>query len=99
MGQQHSPKDKELYKRCDEVLHYLWDPIGVRGSPGARDEYYSYLPQVFALVKNDGEDAIAEYLVTVERDRMALRPDPKRARDIARKLIEFRKWIHQDDKD
>lgn len=78
-------------------MHYLWDPIGVRGSPGARDEYYSYVPHVFSLVKNKaGEDAVAEYLISVERDRMGLSPTPNRAREVAGIMIEFRELIYQD---
>ena len=50
LGRRMTTQDKELYRRCDEVLHYLWDPIGVKGCPGARDEYDSYVPQVFSLV-------------------------------------------------
>lgn len=94
MGQKLSPQDNELYRRCDEVLHYLWDPIGVRGAPGARDEYHSYLPRVFSLVRGNATvDAIADYLVTVERDRMSLSPAPDRARKVAAILIEYREWI------
>jgi hypothetical protein len=33
----------ELYKRVNEVLHYVWDPIGVAYSPAARDEYQRYI--------------------------------------------------------
>jgi len=44
MGKMLPPKENELRQRTDEVLHYLWDPIGVAGAPGARDEYWSYLP-------------------------------------------------------
>ena len=50
MGQKLPPDQMELYRRVDEVLHYLWDPIGVAGAPEARDEYYSYLPHVFSLL-------------------------------------------------
>ena len=42
MGRGISSLDEELYRRVDEVLHYLWDPIGVAGIPEARDEYYGY---------------------------------------------------------
>lgn len=65
-----------LHKRCDEVLHYLWDPIGVAGAPGARDEYESYVPQVVKLL-HDGaeEEQISGYLVRVEGGRMGLSPD------------------------
>lgn len=58
-------KELELYKRCDEVLHYIWDPIGVAGEPQAREEYESYLPQVFSLVL---ENAFPESVVYHLRD-------------------------------
>jgi hypothetical protein len=29
----------ELFRRIDEILFYVWDPIGVNDSPYARDEY------------------------------------------------------------
>ncbi len=38
--------ERELTSRISEVLHYTWDPIGVRGDPHARDEYDSYVPDV-----------------------------------------------------
>ena len=36
----------ELHRRTDEVLHYIWDPIGVSGVPTARDEYSGYVPRL-----------------------------------------------------
>lgn len=66
--------EKELYRRVDEVLHYLWDPIGVSGIPLARDEYQSYVPQVFALLnENANTERIAGYLNEVVTKRMGLR--------------------------
>ena len=41
---------KKIFQRVDEVLHYIWDPIGVSEIPVARDEYHSYTPQVFSLL-------------------------------------------------
>lgn len=40
-------EDKILFQRCDEILHYIWDPIGCKDVPMAREEYYGYVPQVF----------------------------------------------------
>lgn len=73
MGQKLPPKHNELYKRVDEVLHYLWDPIGVAGEPFARDEYFSYLPKVFSLLleTQDGKD-ITDYLMDLANDAMGL---------------------------
>jgi hypothetical protein len=31
--------DRDLYRMVDEILHYVWDPIGVAGEARARDEY------------------------------------------------------------
>ena len=52
MGKKLSPKENKLYKRVDETLFYIWDPIGVNHVPQARDEYYSFLPGIFELVIN-----------------------------------------------
>lgn len=68
-----SSNDKELLRRIDELLHYLWDPIGVAGVPQARDEYESYVPQVFRLLKAtlDGKE-VAEYLHWLSAEHMGL---------------------------
>lgn len=94
MGKKLPPEQMELYRRTDEVLHYLWDPIGVAGSPGARDEYEGYLPTVFSLLtKGAGQEEIAEYLVSLERDRMGLEGNLPNAEQAAEILIEYRTWI------
>ena len=56
--------DKKLWKAIDEVLFYNWDPIGVNNCPPARDEYHSYIPQIFKLLKSDNvnEKIISEHL-------------------------------------
>jgi len=36
-------KIKELKNRNDEVLYYIWDPIGVSDEPCARIEYTAYV--------------------------------------------------------
>jgi hypothetical protein len=91
MGQQPSPADEALYRRTDEVLHYLWDPIGVAGIPGARDEYDVYLPQLFSLLKGGaGIEAIADYLFDVTTQSIGLGGRCDRDRQIAETLIEWR---------
>ena len=95
-GREAVTEDNELYRRCDEVLHYLWDPIGIREEPAARDEYHSYLPGVFSLVKDGAAEGTAvDYLTEVEQ-RMGLANEPERAREVARVLIDSRKWIYRD---
>jgi len=73
MGHRLEPHQNELYRRVDEVLSYLWDPIGVAGIPEARDEYHGYLCHVFSMLVNGSvAGAIANYLNEVEGDRMGL---------------------------
>jgi hypothetical protein len=94
VGQKLPPREMELYKRCDEVLHYLWDPIGVAGAPGAHDGYHAYLPQVFGLVRDEADpDEIVAYLLEIEQKSMGLRPNPDAARAAVDALIEWRNWI------
>ncbi|CAD6563044.1 hypothetical protein ACFQ3P_41525 [Paraburkholderia sabiae] len=50
MGYKLADDELELHRRVDEVLFYVWDPIGVANSPAARDEYYGYLPIVFSML-------------------------------------------------
>jgi hypothetical protein len=45
-----SKYEQDLLTRINEVLHYIWDPIAVRGEPNARDEYDSYVPPVRAEI-------------------------------------------------
>ena len=97
MGKKLSPTEMELYRRTDEILHYIWDPIGVAGVPEARDEYYSYLPRIYNMLRDstDGKD-ISEYLISIERDMMGMTiTDRSRelASEIADILIKYREWI------
>jgi hypothetical protein len=91
-------KEKELYRQTDETLHYLWDPIGVKGVPQARDEYHSYLPRVFSmLIAGSKDNEIAEYLVKIEEDSMGLSSNKENAMDVARTLIDTKTWIIDED--
>jgi hypothetical protein len=50
-----------------------WDPIGVRGSAGAADEYDGYRgPVADRLRKGASAQELAEYLSWVERERMGM---------------------------
>lgn len=94
MEKKLSPSDRELYRRTDEVLHYVWDPIGVADAPMARDEYHSYLPQVFGLLKkNANAEQIAEYLFQVATERMGLNGNKQHDMRIAELLLDWKDTI------
>ena len=72
----------------------MWDPIGVAGIAQARDEYYSYLPQVFKLVlDNKNKNEIASYLTEIETNRMGLTANTKVALEVAEILLKNREAI------
>jgi hypothetical protein len=89
-----SPQDKELLRRIDEVLHYMWDPIGVAGVPQARDEYESYVPQVFRLLKEtvDGKD-VAGYLNGLSTEHMGMGSNPSQDAEVVEALLQWRNHI------
>ena len=94
MGQKLPPQEMKLYRQVDEILHYMWDPIGVAGIAQARDEYYSYLPQVFKLVlDNKNKNEIASYLTEIETNRMGLTANTKVALEVAEILLKNREAI------
>jgi len=94
MGSKLPPQEMKLYRQTDEILHYMWDPIGVAGMAQARDEYHSYLPQVFQLVlKNKSKEEIAQYLTGIEEDRMGMSPNMSKALEVAEVLLNTREAI------
>ena len=96
MGNRLSADDARLYRLCDEALYYLWDPIGVTGSPHARDEYYGYLPQVFRLVKARQRAELVAYLRQVAEGDIGLPgTDPGNAEKTADFLISAQEWIDE----
>lgn len=73
MGQKLPADQLQLYKGIDDILWKDWDPIGVSGPDGPRDEYHAYVPQVFKLALEDAAPPkIAEYLHKIVTERMGL---------------------------
>ena len=93
MGQKLPPKQMELYKRIDEVLFYKWDPIGISDG-GVRDEYQSYLPQIFKLaLANNKPEPIADYLTVITTENMGLSEVKEHDMKIANLILEIKEGI------
>ncbi len=63
----------ELGRRIDEVLFYVWDPIGVNvyGEPTARDEYSGYVPRLLDSLNNGADwEAVRDILATIRDEAM-----------------------------
>ena len=82
---------KELHLRVSEVLHYTWDPIGVRGEPNARDEYDSYVPEVCLLLQGGATaEQIAAHLDRIATERMGLNLNIENSLLTAHNLLDWR---------
>jgi len=94
MTHQLNRQDQELLRIVGEVLHYIWDPIGVAGVPQARDEYDSYVGAVFTLLRSGATDAdISAHLEQIVVNRMGL--PGRRSNDAASVLIYWRDYQAQ----
>jgi hypothetical protein len=94
MGQKLNDSEAALYRAVDEVMHYLWDPIGVAGAPAARDEYYGYLPVVYGMLKQGSDEtALANYLSEISTEGMGLSSDPQLHMKVARILVRWREAV------
>jgi hypothetical protein len=68
-----NPRDKELQRVVDEVLHYIWDPIGVCRVPRARDEYGGYVGPIVALLRSGASPSeISQRLESIVVEHMGL---------------------------
>ena len=89
-----SQEEQVLYRAVDEVLHYIWDPIGIAAFPQARDEYYSYLPQVFPLLRAGASEAeLAAFLVSIASDRMGITDAQDKSNQAAAALVGWREAV------
>lgn len=94
MSEKMQPKDAELYRRVEEVVHYIWDPIGVRGIPQARDEYKSYMTAIYGRVQAGNLEEIVEYLKWAASENMGLSFDKEKAIEAAKVMLDWKEFIN-----
>lgn len=91
MGNRLSPRDHKLLAAIGEIMHYVWDPIGIAGTPQARDEYESYVGPVFSLLEaGASEPEIAAHLARVAEADMGLPSHHKVSSKAASLLVNWR---------
>jgi hypothetical protein len=83
-------KDFLIYKKIDDILWYDWDPIGVNDI-APRDEYQSYVSQIFRLKKSGADkQEIANLLLKLETKTMGMGGTMEKCLIIAEKIIELK---------
>ncbi|HSX05717.1 MAG TPA: hypothetical protein VLF69_04570 [Candidatus Saccharimonadales bacterium] len=85
---------QQLMYRIDEILYYLWDPIGVNDAPGARDEYSSYAGHVWKMAMGgEAKESISNYLTDITVSRMGLKARKEHDNDIAKLIIRWKEYF------
>lgn len=80
------------YQKIDDILWYDWDPIGINDI-APRDEYQSYTPQIFNLLKTEkNREAIVEVLSKIETANMGLVGNMEKCLKIADKIFAVIKY-------
>jgi hypothetical protein len=69
-------QSRENRHRVRQALMEHWDPIGVRNTPEASDEYDRYVGEVYVMLMDDraSEAAINSYLYATATEYMGLSP-------------------------
>lgn len=81
-GEQH-----QLFVVIDDLLWNEWDPIGMKDVL-PRDEYKSYVPQIFNLtIKNAPAEEIAQELNRIETKTIGLSGDLEKCRQVAKMIV------------
>lgn len=96
MRRENLENETQLYLLCNEVLFYIWDPISVRKSAAARDEYDSYAKTVFKYLEEDqNAQKIADYLGKVRTTSLGLPSAHTEDNEVAELLVAWRESIRE----
>lgn len=91
MASNLEPRQISLRQAVGEVLHYLWDPIGVAGVPQARDEYDGYADHICSMLCHDiDKPVLVRHLVQIAEQQMGLSGTEDRAELAAGRLLKWR---------
>jgi hypothetical protein len=86
---------RELEQRIDEVLYYVWDPIGVSEIPAAREEYSSYTRVILEYVLAEDLKKVAHQLNNIQVDSMGLLVTEEKNLVVAEQLLDFKSAVEE----
>ncbi len=96
MKKRLSQQEKDLKRITDEILYYIWDPLGISPSPQARDEYSSCALGAFArLVDDCNEHQVIEYLSRMQVELYEINPNKEKDLEVSRLLLGAKSWIFE----
>ena len=89
--------DKVTADRISELLLKNWDPIGIKDTPGAEDEYALYIHEIYEIIRDSSPYvALFVYLWTLETDHMGLTGNKSKTEEFAKFLFnEIRPLVNE----
>lgn len=84
--------DLALFGKIDDLLWEQWDPLKLHTRGGARGAYYSYIPEVYELVRSRASvNAIAYHFLGIEKEKMGLSVKGRREKciELAQVLLSY----------
>jgi hypothetical protein len=82
-----------LFEFIEDLLSYEWDPLGLGGF-GPRDEYQTYVPQIFGLaIGNTPADQIAQKLRSIETEAIGVTGDFEKCKQLVRIIVQKKETL------
>ena len=88
---QYLDRARRYHESIRAILLKDWDPIGVADIPEARDEYDSYVGQLYLmLIRHEPRHTLVDHLWRVETEHMGLAGNRRHTEAIADSLLRLR---------
>ena len=83
-----------LRTRIDEILFYMWDPIGVNDEPAARKEYEFYVERVWQMVlENKSKEETSSYFYEIVTTRIEIESNKEHNDEITDYILLSKEYI------
>jgi len=80
--------ENKIFRAIDKILWTDWDPIGVNDIPICRDEYRSYVPEIYRLkLEGNNQEAIAQRLFGIADKEIEMRLSMEFCRMVAGQIV------------
>jgi hypothetical protein len=82
--------ENKIFRKIDKILWTDWDPIGVNDIAVCRDEYRSYVPEIYRLkLEGNHQEVIAQKLFRIADKEIGIRLSMEFCMQVAGKIVEL----------
>ena len=80
--------NKEKLEKINVLLLHNWDPLGIKNTPGAENEYLHYVTEIELIIMNSHSNTpLFEYLWEIETQHMGLKGNRAETENFSRILF------------